>query len=259
MRIASLGIGLAAIVSLALLGPAHAQSTKGAGKSSISIIKWDPTKPDPDGPGLHGTGGVANVNQKAAGTFSGKPKASVVGLPPTGGTITTLKLAKDIGDSLKPGFAAGRYVVEIETGASPEADALIKTFFTLTVDSLFKCTIDVSPTVATGSPDCGGLGQPLCDDAEIGKCTISTYQIAGAATNTINCAPQPTYKCGVIDGEPNASRARIRTLAPADEANCKTGYVKLGALTIVPNGGTVSCENGPVVGIVGVGSGDVDP
>jgi hypothetical protein len=259
MRTGLLGIALVGAASLALTGAAHAQSTKGTGKVSISIIKWDPTLPDPDGPGLHGPGGVTNILQKAAGTFAGKPKASIAGLAPTGGTITTLKLAKDIGDPLKPGFPPGEYVLEVETGASPDGDALIKTFARLTVDALNKCTVHVSPSVKPGSPYCGGGGQPLCDDDEVGKCSFSTYQIAGADTTLLNCSPLPTYQCGVRDGEPNASRIRIRQLLPADQADCQTGYILLGTTAIFPLGGPISCANGPVVGIGGVGSADVDP
>jgi hypothetical protein len=54
------------------MGPAHAQSTNGTGKVSISIIEWDVSLPDPDGTGPHGSGGVTDINQKAAGTFAGK-------------------------------------------------------------------------------------------------------------------------------------------------------------------------------------------
>jgi len=259
MRKGLLGVSLATAMALAWAGPGHAQSTKGTGKVSISIIKWDATLPDPDGPGPQGVGGVPSINQKAAGTFAGKPKASVVGLAPTGGTITTLKLAKDIGDALKPGFPAGRYVLELETGGTPDGDVAVKTYATFTVDSLFKCTVDVNESVKTGSSFCGGVGQPICDDNEVGKCTFSTYQIAGADTGTLGCGGVPTYVCGVRDGFPNGTRIRIRQLPLADEPNCKTGYVFLGGVAIPPTPGGADCNNGNVVGIGGTGAADVDP
>ena len=86
-------IGIAAC--LVLSGTASAQSTKGAGKVSISFIKWP----------------VVNIQAKAAGSFSSKPAASVAGKPPTGGTSAALKFAKEISDPLKPGLAAGDYVL----------------------------------------------------------------------------------------------------------------------------------------------------
>jgi hypothetical protein len=86
-------IGIAAC--LVLSGTASAQSTKGAGgKVSISFIKWP----------------VVNIQAKA-GSFSSKPAASVAGKPPTGGTSAALKFAKEISDPLKPGLAAGDYVL----------------------------------------------------------------------------------------------------------------------------------------------------
>jgi hypothetical protein len=52
-----------------------------------------------------------NIQAKAAGSFSSKPAASVAGKPPTGGTSAALKFAKEISDPLKPGLAAGDYVL----------------------------------------------------------------------------------------------------------------------------------------------------
>ena len=258
MRIGLLGF-LVAVASIGVMGTAHAQSTKGAGKVSISIIKWNASLPDPDGAGPMGPGGVDSINQKAAGTFAAKPKASIVGLAPSGGTTTTLKLAKDIGDVLKPGFAPGRYVLELETGGTADGDTGVKTYATLTIDAAFKCTIDVNASVDTGSSFCGGIGQPLCAPALVGKCTASTYQFAGADTGTLGCGGVPTYRCGVRDGFPNATRIRLRKLLPADEPNCKTGYVILNGIPIPPTPGGADCNNGDVVGIAGVGAADVDP
>jgi hypothetical protein len=255
-----IGLGFfVAVASVGLMGSAHAQSTKGTGKVSISIIKWNSSLPDPDGAGPLGPGGVDSINQKAAGTFAGKPKASIVGLAPTGGTITSLKLAKDISDPLKPGFGPGRYVLELETGGTPDGDTGVKTYATFTIDPLFKCTVDVNASVDTGSLFCDGLGQPKCAPALVGKCTFSTYQIAGAHTGTLGCGGVPTYICGVRDGYPNATRVRIRKLLLADEANCKTGYVLLGGTPVPPTPPAADCNNGDVVGIGGVGSADVDP
>src|SRR5258705_13812870 len=85
----NVGYGSAALAAcVALTGVAQAQSTKGAGKTSASIIKFP----------------VVNINQKAAGSVASKPSASVVGKAPTGGATTSVKLAKDLGDPLKPGY-----------------------------------------------------------------------------------------------------------------------------------------------------------
>ena len=198
-----------------------------------------------------------SINQKAAGTFAGKPKASIVGLPPTGGAITSLKLAKDIGDPLKPGYGPGEYVLELETGATADGDVFVKTYATFTIDALGKCTVHVNSSVITGSPYCGGALQPLCDEEEVGKCTFSTYQIAGADTTTLGCLGLPTYSCGVRDGYPAATRIRVRKRILLDD--CQTGYVFLGAVPITPTPVTADCNNGDVVGIAGTGAADVDP
>ena len=64
-----------------LASVASAQSTKGAGKVT-SVSSSCP---------------VGNIQ-------------AVAGKPPTGGSTASLKLAKDIGDPAKPGFAPGNYV-----------------------------------------------------------------------------------------------------------------------------------------------------
>jgi hypothetical protein len=225
-----LALGLAGAL---VAGPAGAQ-VKGAGKLSISIIAT---------PG----GGPANPAAKAAGTFSAKPSASVAGKAPTGGALTSFKLAKDVGDPLKPGFAAGRYVIEFETTQTSTGDIAggsgVTTFATLTVDALGKCTIDAHETVdgdATG--DLCGTPDALCAPSAAGKCSVTTYQIAGI----------PNFTLAPGDGQPTAQRVRIRTLP--NEADCETGDVMLGGAPLI---GATTCHAGPVVGVVGVANGKV--
>src|SRR5262245_55134450 len=121
--------------AVVLASVASAQSTKGAGKVSISLIKWP----------------VVNIQAKAAGTFSSKPAASVAGKPPTGGTTASLKLAKEIGDPAKPGFAPGNYVVEIETGVTPDGDVGVSAFVTLSVDPA-RATVSRRPHASASAP-----------------------------------------------------------------------------------------------------------
>ncbi len=224
-----LGIALTALVALVVAAPARAQSTKGGGKFSSSIIKWP----------------VVNIQAKAAGTLSAKPAASVAGKPPTGGTLTTLKLAKDVSDPLKPGFAAGDYVLQIETGATPDGDTTVSAFVAFTVGADFKCTAKAADSVdGDGTGDlCSTTADPLCAPSLVGKCTFSTYQAAGI----------PNYTLGPGDGQPTAGRFRIRT---ANHSTCHTSDIIL-AGSPVPPGST--CGSGAVVGVVGVANGDVTP
>ena len=95
---------------VAVAGTAGAQ-VKGAGKSSITIVKVPapgPTTPTP----------------KTAGSVSSKASATVAGKPPTGGGSFALKLAKDVGDPAKPGFPDGEYVLEIESSGTPTGDVI---------------------------------------------------------------------------------------------------------------------------------------
>jgi hypothetical protein len=231
----TLVLGLALGIAGALVASPAAALVKGAGKLGITIIAT---------PG----GGPANTLAKAAGSFAAKPSASIAGKPPTGGALTSLKLAKELGDPLKPGFAPGRYVIDFETSASSTGDAIVggvETFATLTVDASSKCTIDPNETVdGDGNGDLCGTAPTLCAPPAAGKCSITTYQIAGI----------PNYTLAPGDGQPTAQRVRIRTLP--NETDCKTGDVWLAGAPLI--GGT-TCKDGPVVGVVGVANGSVNP
>src|SRR5262249_33772167 len=149
------------------------------------------------------------------GSIASKPAASVANKPPTGGATTSVKLAKELGDPAKPGFAPGDYVIDIETGTSPDADVSVHAYVTLTVDSAFKCTVHPADTSGNmGAGQCGDTGQPLCAPEAPGKCVFTTFQAAGI----------PNYTLGPGDGQPTASRTRIRT---ANLATCKTGDITL--------------------------------
>ena len=226
----SVRVGLVALSAcVAIAGVAQAQSTKGAGKTSASIIKWP----------------VANIQAKAAGSIAGKPAASVVGKPPTGGATTTVKLAKDLGDSLKPGYAAGDYVIDIETGITPDSDVGVHAYVTLSVDSAFKCTAHPAATSSDfNAGQCGDTGQPICAPEAPGKCVFTTYQAAGV----------PNYTLGPGDGQPTASRMRLRV--NTNPATCKTGDINLGGTPVPP---TSTCGSGAVVGVMGLANGDITP
>lgn len=232
MRTKAVAGALAAAACIVLCSTASAQSTKGTGKVIISLIKWP----------------VPNIQAKQAGFFLSKPAASVPGKPPTGGTIATLKLGKEVGNPLKPGFAPGEYVLELETGVTPDSDVGVSAFVAFSIDSLSKCTVKANPTV-DGQPNvaadpCGDAGEPLCAPIPAGKCLFTTYQAAGI----------PNYLLGPGDGQPTATRIRIRN--NPDPANCETGHINLGG-TPVP--ATSTCKTGSVVAVGGVANGDVDP
>jgi hypothetical protein len=231
------GFTLALVAGLLLAGNAHAQiSTKGAGKSSISVIKFP----------------VVNIGQKAAGTMAAKPSASVVGKPPTGGILSSLKLAKDISDPLKPGFAPGDYVLDIETAATPDGNAdsqYVAAFVTLTIDAAFKCTVHAAESVNGDAVlDQCGTAPNLCAPDAVGKCSFTIYQAAGI----------PNYNA-VGDAQPNATRVRLRKLT--NPANCKTADIDLAGVPIAHTTGTADCRNASntVVGVVGVAAGDQTP
>jgi hypothetical protein len=217
---------------VAITGIAQAQSTKGAGKTSLSIIKYP----------------VVDITAKAAGSIAGKPAASVVGKPPTGGATTSVKLAKDLGISAKPGYAAGDYVIDIETGVTPDGDVGVHAYVTLSVDAAFKCT--AHPAATSGDSTAGqcqtttGGPLPLCAPEAPGKCVFTTYQAAGI----------PNYLLGPGDGQPTASRIRLRV--NSNPATCKTGDINLGGTPVPP---TSTCGSGAVVGVMGLANGDIDP
>jgi hypothetical protein len=239
MRIVRI-LGVIAVgAGLACVGNAQAQ-VKGAGKMSISIIATPGADP-----------AAATQGAKAAGSIAAKPSASVAGKPPTGGAITSLKLAKSVGDPLKPGFGPGTYLLEIESGATSEADAASAAgstvFAQVVIDPAGKCTIQPHENVdGDGTADlCGGMSQPLCAPPAIGKCTVTAFQIAGAVN----------YLLGPGTGQPVAGRFRLRQ--GANLTDCNTGDILLGGTPLF--GGT-TCHDpaNVVVGVMGVANGEID-
>lgn len=224
---------LAAGVVVAFAAVAGAQ-VKGSGKSSITIVKMPPPAPNVATP-------------KTAGAVSSKPSAAIAGKPPTGGGSFALKLAKDIGDPAKPGFADGEYVVEIESSGSAGGDIvgspLAAAYFIEFTMAGGKCTIHNHPDFNPGSPSCGGMAQPPCAAPEgVGKCSANIWQVAG---NILQAA-------GLVANQPFDARFRIRT--NPDPANCATGHLLLDGIgTPVPP--TSSCRTGAVVGVAGVALG----
>jgi hypothetical protein len=225
-------LGVAVVACIAFAGNAFAQA-KGAGKSSITIVKV----PAP---------AAASPTPKTAGSVSSKAAATVPGKPPTGGGSFAIKLAKELGDPAKPGFADGEYVLEIESAGTPTGnvvdDPLAAAYFiTLTVAGQ-KCTLHslaaVDPAVAT----CGVGPNPACAAPEgVGKCAATIYQVAG---NQLAAA-------GLVANQPFGARFRIRT--NPTPANCKTGDLFVEGLGFLPPG--TSCRSGAVVGVGGVALG----
>ena len=234
-------VGAACIV---LAGTAQAQVViKGAGKSSITIVKT----PAP---------GPAVPTPKTAGSVSSKAAASVVGKPATGGASFAMKLAKDLGDPTKPGFGPGSYILEVESSATPTGnmvnDLLAAAFFiTFTVDPItLKCTIDGHPDFITGGSLCGGMSQPACVPAPaLGKCSATLSQVAG---NLLQVA-------GGDANQPFAARFRIRI--NTDPANCVTGHTLVdgnGTPSLMPPSSTCRTGANTVVGVGGVALGSPD-
>jgi len=224
-------LGTALVACVAFTGNAFAQA-KGAGKSSISIIKVPapgPTTPSP----------------KAAGSVSSKPVATVVGKPPTGGGSFAMKLAKDLSDPAKPGFADGNYVLEIESAGTPTGDVvnspLAAAYFITFSVTLGKCTIDNLASVDPGG-GCGVGMAPACAAPEgVGKCAATIYQVAGGQLAA----------AGLVANQPFGARFRIRdNVTPA---NCKTGDLFVEGLGFQPP--STTCRNGAVLGVGGVALG----
>jgi len=226
-----IAVGIAA--SLAVAGAASAAVLKGAGKTSTTIIKIP----------------ANNLNDaKAAGSISSKPAPAKVGLAPTGGGSFAVKLAKDVGDPLKPGYGPGEYVIDVESSGTPTgsivgAAGAAEFFIALTIDALTgKCTIHGNPhftSVASGGDAtmCGGMGQPLCATDAVGKCSATIYQVAGEGLMGI-----------ANPGDPFGARFRLRQ--NPNTATCKTGNLCVNVPPFVCNG---SCQTGAVVGVGGVG------
>ncbi len=214
---------------VAFAGTASAQS-KGSGKSSITIVKV----PAPGG-----------TTPKTAGSVSSKASATVAGKPPTGGGSFAMKLAKDVGDPLKPGFADGEYVLEIESAPTADGDLvgnpLAAAFFIEFTVSGGKCTIRNNPNFDPGGGLCDGPMQPVCAAPEgVGKCSANLYQVTGTLLDvTLNA------------NDPFTGRFRIRTNpTPAD---CQTGHLLIEATGLSPV--TSTCRTGTVVGVGGVALG----
>jgi hypothetical protein len=229
MRRSRIMIAVGTATALAMAGAAGAAVLKGAGKASLSIIKTS---------GGHGNNAS---DAKPAGTLSAKPAPAKAGLAPTGGASFALKLAKDLGDPTKPGFADGDYVVDVESSPTPDGDIVgnglaAEFFITLTITA-GKCTIHGNPHFSTGGDMCGGTGQPLCASDLVGKCTGSIYQVAGTQLNGID-----------LPGDPFFGRFRIRT--NPTPASCSTGDLCLGVGGCSP--ASTTCKSGSVVGVGGV-------
>jgi hypothetical protein len=235
----ALGCGAA----LAAAQPATAQ-VKGTGKLGITIIRWD-------------DGANAPVSGKAAGSYATKPKLGVTGMSPTGGAVTTLKLPFQAGatiDPLKPGFPTGDYVLQIETSQTPTGNATdagsAVSYVVLHMDGLGKCTVDPNPTVDgdAGTDWCKQAGNPPCAGPITGKCTFTTYQVAGSLAPL---APG--------SGQPSASRILLRKKVPA--GNCLSGDLNIGGTEVRANDAgsfdpvNHDCADGAVVGVVGVANG----
>ena len=224
---------LAVATSVALAGTAAAQ-VKGAGKSSITIVKL----PAP---------GPATATPKTAGSVSAKSQATIAGKPPTGGGSFAMKLAKDLGDPTKPGFADGEYVLEIESPGTPGGNTvgspIAAAYFIEFTITGGKCTIHNHPNFTPGSPACDGPGEPACAAPEgVGKCSAQIYQVAGDLLAS----------AGLVANQPFGGIFRIRT--NVDPSNCETGHLLLQAVG-TPTPPTSTCRNGAVVGVGGVALG----
>jgi hypothetical protein len=232
MRFTVFAIAVAIAASLALSPMAQAQTTKGAGKTSLTIIKYP----------------VGNIQAKAAGSIASKPAASLAGKPPTGGATTSLKLAKDVGNPLVPGYGAGEYILDIETGATPDGNVAVHAYVALTVDAAFKCTVHAAATVDGSTADCNmppSTTEPICAPIPAGKCSFTTYQAAGI----------PNYTLGPGDGQPTASRLRLRI--NSDPANCHTGDITLAGIPAPVTSTCSTAAGNTVVGVMGVANGQI--
>jgi hypothetical protein len=228
---------LAVAACVAMAGTAGAQ-VKGAGKSSITIVKTpapSDTTPTP----------------KTAGSVSSKAQATVAGKPPTGGGSFALKLAKDVGDPTKPGFADGEYVLEIESAGTPTGDMIgspvAAAFFIEFSVAAGKCTIRNNPQFTDGVGPCGGMAQPPCAAPEgVGKCSAQIYQVAGDLLSA----------AGLVANQPFGGRFRVRS--NPTPASCETGHLMLQATAPTPTPPSSTCRTGAVVGVGGVALGTTD-
>ena len=232
-------LGAALVACVAFAGNALAQQ-KGAGKSSITIIAVDASGHAPAPPAL---------TPKAAGSVSSKPVMSVAGKDATGGASFAMKLAKDLGDPTKPGFADGNYVLEVESAGTPAGnlvnDPLAAAFFITFTIAAGKCTIDGNPGFTTGGSLCGGMSQPACvAPPGLGKCSATLQQVAGNLLGLLAHA-----------NDPFGARFRIRT--NPDTTNCKTGHVIVEATGANP--ATTTCRTGTVIGVGGVALATLTP
>jgi hypothetical protein len=220
-----------AAAALAVAGMANAAVLKGTGKASISVIATS---------GGHGNN---SIDVKPAGTVSAKPAPAKAGAPPTGGAIFSAKLAKDVGDPTKPGFPDGAYVLEAESSATPTGDvvgSILAASFYIRFDIAGgKCTVQTNPHFDTGGDMCGGMGQPLCAPAGVGKCAATIYQVAGEALTAAMTFP----------GDPFFARFRVRT-APA--TGCNTGDTCINGAGGICAPLTTTCHNNPVIAVGGV-------
>ena len=232
MRRTSIMIAVGTAATFAVAGAAGAAVLKGAGKASLSIIATS---------GGHGN---TTSDAKPSGTISAKPAPAKAGVAPTGGASFALKLAKDIGDPTKRGYADGEYVVDVESSPTPDGDivanpAAAEFFITLTITA-GKCTIHGNPHFSTGGDMCGVGTQPLCASDLVGKCSGTIYQVAGTQLGGID-----------MPGDPFFGRFRLRT--NPTPAGCSTGDLCLGAGACAP--ASTTCKSGTVVGVGGVALG----
>jgi hypothetical protein len=139
------------------------------------------------------------------------------------------KSSISISDPAKPGFADGKYVLEIESAGSSTGnlvndDTAAAYFITLTVSGQ-KCTLHNLASVDPNAPDatCRTGMNPACALPEgVGKCSANIYQVAGSQLEA----------AGPVANQPFSARFRIRT--NDDPSNCKTGHLVLEAAGLAP-------------------------
>src|SRR5262249_25585715 len=152
----------------------------------------------------------------------------------------------DVGDALKPGYAPGEYVIDVEAAGTPTGDIVgaagaAEFFITLTIDLAGKCTIHGNPhftSVATGRAATmrGAAMPPLCRTEAVGEWSATIDQVAGEGLKMV-AAP----------GDPFGARFRVRQ--NPNTATCHSGDI---CLNVPPLTCTGSCQTGAVVGVGGV-------